>query len=218
MDVSEAITVINNHGFEDTDDTQKMWAINDSIWEIDGMEPWPYLLKTVNLNFDGINPYPSNMPTDMARVKWVTFLSNGQPIWPERIESIRSRYGSSSTLGQLGNPTAFYFVGQQLRFWPIPTAGTATVLLDYRAWQTKLTTTSLEASILMPSRYHTAWVSGALQRLYTADDDPELGAVKKQDMEERVSKMRSDIMIQQEMRSDVVFLTDPDELDPYPFA
>jgi hypothetical protein len=217
MNVSDAITVINNHGFEDTDDTQKMWAINDAIWEIDGMEPWPYLLKSTNLNFDGTNPYPSNLPTDLGRVKWVTRLSDGEPIWPERIETIRSRYGASSAIGQKGDPSVFYFVGQQLRFWPVPPSGTGTVLLDYRAWQPALTSTSLEAAILMPARYHSAWVAGALQRLYTADDDPELGSLKKQEMEDRVNKMRFDIMQQQEMRSDVVVLTDPEEIDPYTY-
>lgn len=211
MDVSEAITIINNHGFEDTDDTQKMWAINDAVWEIDGMEPWPYLLKSLNLNFDGTNPYPSNLPVDLARVKWATRLSDGNPIWPERIETIRNRYGSTALLAQTGDPQFFYFVGQQLRFWPIPNTSTGSVLLDYRAWQPKLTSTSVEANILMPVRYHSAWLSGALQRLYTGDDDPELGAVKKQEMEDRVSKMRSDLLIQQEMRSDVVVQTDPED-------
>lgn len=213
MDVSAAITLINAHGFEDTDTTQKLWAINDAIWEIDGMEPWPYLLKTTNLNFDGTNPYPSNLPTDLGRVKWLTRLSDGQPIWPERIETIRSRYGASSVIGQSGDPQVFYFVGQQLRFWPVPTAASGSVLLDYRAFQAAVTDTTLESGILMPGRYHTAWLNGALQRLYNADDDPELGSVKKQEMEDRVLKMRMDLLQQQEMRSDVVLLTDPDELD-----
>lgn len=211
MDVSEAITVINAHGFEDTDDTMKMWAINDAIWEIDGLEPWPYLLKTLNLNFDGTNPYPSNLPTDLGRVKWLTRLSDGQPIFPERIETIRSRYGQSSIIGQSGAPEVFYFVGTQLRFWPVPPNGTSVALLDYRAFQPKLTTTSVEANILMPARYHTAWVFGALKRLYDGDDDPELGAVKNQDKEDRVAKMRADLLQQQEMRADVVFMTDNDD-------
>jgi hypothetical protein len=213
MDVSAAIAIIDAHGFEDTDTTQKLWAINDAIWEIDGMEPWPYLLQTANLDFDGTNPYPSNLPTNLNRVKWLTRLSDGEPIWPERIETVRSRYGASSVISQKGDPVLFYFVGQQLRFWPVPTAATGSVLLDYRAFQSAVTDTTLESGILMPGRYHTAWVNGALQRLYNADDDPELGAVKKQEMEDRVSKMRADLMQQQEMRSDVVLLTDPDELD-----
>ena len=218
MDVSEGITVINAHGFEDTDTTQKLWAINDAIWEIDGMEPWPYLYKTVNLNFDGTNPYPSNLPTDLQKVKWLTRLSDGEPIWPERIETIRSRYGATSVIGQQGQPQSFYFVGQQLRFWPVPPAGTGAVLLDYRAVQAKVTDTTLEAAILMPARFHSAWVFGALKRLYDADDDPEQGAVKKADMEERVMKMRAELFPQQEMRSDVVVLTDPEEIDPYMYS
>lgn len=211
MDVSEAITIINNHGFEDTDDTHKMWAINDAVWEIDGMEPWPYLLKSLNLNFDGTNAYPSNLPTDLARVKWATRLSDGATILPERIETIRERYGSSAFMATTGQPEVFYFVGQQLRFWPIPNAASGVVLLDYRAWQPKLTSVSVEADILMPVRYHTAWLNGALQRLYTGDDDPELGAVKKQEMEDRVQKMRADLLIQQEARADVVVQTDPED-------
>jgi hypothetical protein len=209
MNVSDAITVINNHGFEDTDDTQKMWAIQDAIWEIDGMEPWPYLLKSLDLNFNGTNPYPSNLPTDLARVKWATRYSDGDAIWPERLETFRMRYGNTSL--QSGAPQLFYFVGQQLRFWPVPPSGNAVVLLDYRAWQPVLTTVSTESAILMPARYHTAWVFGALVRLYNADDDPENASIKKQEMEDRVGKMRADLLQQQEMRSDVVIVTDPED-------
>lgn len=210
MNVADGITIMNKHGFEDTDDTQKMWAINDAIWEIDGMEPWPYLLKSVNLNFDGTNPYPSNVPSDFAKVKWITDLSSGDAIWPERIETIRLRIGKDIT--RTGSPGVFYFMGQQLRFWPIPPVGTGTILLDYRAWQPALTTASVEADILMPARYHTAWVYGALVKLYGADDDPELASVKKAERDEKVAHMRMDLFVQQEMRADKVYTLDPDEI------
>ena len=187
-----------------------MWAINDAIWEIDGLEPWPYLLKSVNLNFDGTNPYPSNLPTNMARVKWVTNLNSGEAIWPERIETIRLRIGKD--IARTGEPGVFYFMGQQLRFWPTPPAATGSILLDYRAWQPALTSASLEADILMPYRYHTIWVLKALVKLYNADDDPELAAVKQAEADEKFQKMRMDLSVQQEMRADRIYTLDPDEI------
>ncbi|HEY6020438.1 MAG TPA: hypothetical protein VIY48_11170 [Candidatus Paceibacterota bacterium] len=214
MNVLDGITILNNHGFEDTDETQKMAFINDTIWEIDGMEPWPYLYKSVNLNFDGTNPYPSNLPTDFAKVKWITDLTTGSSIWPERIETIRSRIGKDFAMA--GDPNVFYFLGNQLRLWPVPPSSTGRFLLDYKAVQPTLTSASAEAAILMPARYHMLWVIGTLARLYNMDDDPELASVKKAEFDERVTKMRMDLFAQQEMRSDQIYMTDPDEgYDPY---
>ena len=214
MNVSDGITIINNHGFEDTDGTQKMAVINDTIWEIDGSEPWPYLLKSATLNFDGTNPYPSNLPTDFAKVKWLTDLTTGATVWPERIETVRARYGSD--INQAGDPQVCYFLGNQLRLWPVPPNSTGRFLLDYRAWQTVLTDQSVASDILMPVRYHMLWVIGALVRLYAMDDDPELSAVKKQEFDMRLAKMRMDLFVQQEMRADRIYPLDTDEID-WPF-
>jgi hypothetical protein len=211
MNVSDIITVLNNHGFEDTDSTQKLFAINNAIWDFCQREPWPFLIKSLGLNFDGTNPYPSNMPADFKAVDWITDTVTGESIWPERLSTIRDRYGAQ--MSTTGAPFSFYFVGTQLRLYPVPPATIGRFLLDYHAWQQPLLDTSLEAAVIIPPRYHEVIVDGALQRLYKMDDDPELGAVKQQDFENRIQAIRSDAFSQQYVRGDRIYTLDIDELD-----
>lgn len=212
MDVSEIITTINNHGFDDTDTQEKMLVINDTVWDIESREPWPFLEKTVALNFTGSSPTPSNMPADFNKVLWLYDNVNSVTIWPERLSTIRDRYGNQVSTGQVSNPVYYYFVGSQLRLYPIPPVeSTGQYQLDYIATQQELSSSSVEANILLPPRFHRVIAIGAISRLYKLEDDPEQGQMYEADFEARLSRMTEDLFRRQYQRSDQIYVIDEDD-------
>lgn len=209
MDVSEIIARLNTMGFEDTGDDDKMDVINDTIWDIESRQDWPWAIKSTNLTFDGSSPTPTNIPADFKSVKWITDSTNGTFLRGERLDTIRNRYGNQLTSQQ--DPWCFYFLGTTLRFYPIPGASTTRFVLDYYAQQTELTTTSVEANILLPKRHHRTIVLGAVAKLYQIEDDPELAAVNKEDYEQRLATMAHDLIKQQHVNPDQIFVIDEDD-------
>lgn len=202
MNVADMLADINFHGFDDTPVDQKLRVLNDTIWDIDSREKWPYLIKSKTLDFDGASPTPTTPLTDMKAVQWISDPVTGEAVWSERLENIRSKYAGTET--NVDVPFKFYFVGQQLRFYPTPPASTGRFLLDYVAIQPAITETSVEADILLPARHQRIIVLGALVKLYAGDDDPELASEKQQEFDYRLSNMRNELLIQQYQRSDAV--------------
>lgn len=213
MDISEVITEINNHGFTDTDSTQKMVVINDTLWDLEAVEPWPFLEKTVALNTDGVTPIPSNMPTDYKQAVYLADTVGGSGIMPERVETVRSRYTTDFLTATAPNPILWYMWGGVLRFYPIPPAATGRFYLDYIATQPELTENSLEAAILLPKRHHRAISLGALYKLYALEDDIQNAEAFQSMYEDKIARMREDLMRKQYQRADQVFLTDMDDLE-----
>jgi len=209
MDVSEIIDRLDAIGFEDTADEDKMDVINDTVWDIDSRALWPYLEKTVALDFDGSSPTPTNLPADFKSVIWLYDTTNGITLWPERLSTIRDRHGTEVTT--TGDGLVYYFVGSNIRLWPVPSASTGRYQLDYFASQPELTTLSLEADILLPKRHHRTILLGALWRLYKNEDDPEQGTAFQSDFEDRISQMRADLFGRQHQRADQIFVIDEDD-------
>lgn len=211
-DISEIITELNAHGFEDTDEIQKLSVLNDTLWDIESREIWPFLEKTVALNFDGISPAPSNLPSDFRAVLWLVDTSDGRTIWPEKLQTVRDRYGSQ--LGLVADPFIYYFLGSSLRLYPTPGASTGRFQLDYIATQPKVNAATLEAAIYLPKRHHRVITVGALWRLYKQEDDPENAIQHQTDYENRILRMREDLFRRQYQRADQIFVID--EYDDYP--
>ena len=186
-----------------------MFEINKTVWDIESREPWPYLEKTVALNTDGASPAPTNMPADFKSVLWLYDITNGITIWPEKLQTVRDRHGQEIT--QVSSPSLYYFVGSQLRMWPVPPAATGRFQLDYIATQPILIATSVETDILLPVRHHEAIVLGTLWRLYKGEDDPENGMMFQQDYETKIAQMRDDLFRRQWQRSDHIYVTDEDD-------
>lgn len=211
MDVSEMLSTLTSHGFDASiSDAEKMLAINDTLWDIESREPWPFLTKSGTLNFDGSSPAPTNLPTDFKAVIWLQDLRNGVPIWPIRVESVRQSF--TTTTVPVTDPQNFYFVGAQLRLYPTPPSdSTGRYLLDYMAIQPELTTTSNETSILLPPRFHRIVVMGAIARLSAMEDDEDIAAFFNAQVEQRVQQMKYDLFKQQYMQPDRVFVTDQDD-------
>lgn len=213
MNVSDIVTELNNTGFTDVSDQQKTFVINDTVWEIETTEPWPYLEKSVALNFDGVVPTPSNLPTDFNKVKFMVDTTIGVTIWPERVETVRDRY-SQNFLTQTGtNPFLYYQWGNTLKLYPIPPASTGRFYMDYIATQPALTTASLEAAILLPPRHHRTITLGAAYKLFAMDDDLENASAWQSMYNDKIGAMREDLFRKQYQRPDQIFMVDADD-DP----
>lgn len=211
MNVADIITELNNHGFTDTSDTQKMFVINDTLWDLEAVEPWPFLEKSVALNFDGTNPYPSNMPTDFKQVQFLTDTVNDVGVYPERVETVRDRYSGLFLTNVDSNSILYYQWGGQLRIYPRPPLSTGRYYLDYIATQPTLTSADVEASILLPKRHHRLITLGAVYKLYAMEDDLQNAQAFQSMYEDKLTRVREDLIRKQFQRPDVVFMTDADE-------
>jgi hypothetical protein len=213
MDVSEMITELNEHGFEDTSSVRKVALINDTIWDICSREAWPFLEGSIELTFNGSSTVPSNFPTDFSKALSVTDAASGNVIRWERWEVVQKTYPSSIDTAGLGYPQAYYFRDNQLRVFPLP-ASNMTLDLNYVKWPAELSAGSLEADIVIPTRHQRAIILGTLYKLYAMEDDPELSALFKDEYETRVSMMRDDLIREQYDLADRIFVLDDDDYYP----
>jgi hypothetical protein len=208
MTVQDIIDELSDHGFVDTSVTRKMWMINDTVYDICSRSPWPFLEKTIDLTFDGTNPYPSNFPSDFRAVIDLYDPVTGVNLQPLRLDQADKTYGSYLATG--GNPIAYYFLDGQLRVFNIP-GSTQVLRISYVAEHPLLVQTDVEATILIPKYHHRAIVMGALWKLYDMEDDPELAVRFEQHYENRINTMRDDIWMKQFDRPDRIYVLDDDD-------
>lgn len=216
-DVSALISELDDHGFGDTPTTRKVGVINDTIADVCSREPWPFLEKELTLTFNGSTSVPSNTPADFSKAVGLHDPSTGAAVSWERWEVIRKRYANQLTTLGLGAPINYYFVGGQLKVYPIP-ASSQTLDLDYVCFHPTVAQGSLETSILIPARHSRVIVLGSLYKLYSMEDDPELSAVFSAEYEHRISIMREDLIRVQYDTPDRIFVQDPDDYDDYSYG
>lgn len=210
--VSDWLQELTDHGFEDTTDTRKLVAINDTLADLCSREPWPFLQKTIQLSFDGTSGKASNFPSDFRAMLTLTDPSTGATINHERADVLRKRYASQWSLVDI--PVYFYMEGNFAKAYPLPTSGYKLDAL-YLCSHPVVDATTLEAAILLPPRHHRVVPVGALYKLYAMEDDPENSALFKAEYEDRILKMREDLSHQQYDRPDRIWVTDDDDYDTY---
>ena len=121
--VAEIITEMGDWGFADYSSTRKVSAINNAYWDVAGREPWPFLEKEINLNFDGSSATPSNAPSDLSAVLKITNIATGQRLTPCRLDDLEDNW--SQQISQVGTPFVYYFLKDTLKTVPISSAATA---------------------------------------------------------------------------------------------
>lgn len=213
--VQDMIDEINDHGFTDTSVTRKVALINDTVWDICAREPWPFLEQTINLNFDGTNPAPTNFPADFGSLLSLVIATNaaddsvGNALDPERWDVMERKYGD--ILLSTGTPCAYYFVGETLRVFYVP-ASNVQLRMDYLRKHPTLVSTSVATDILIPAEHHRAIVLGALYKLYNMDDDFDIGSSFQSQYEDRLLKMRNALWQRQYDRPDRIYGIDDFDL------
>lgn len=211
MDVAEMVTDLGDHGFTDTGTETKVRVLQDTIWEIEALRPWPFLETSTTLDFDGSSAVATNLPTDIRAVLKVVSTASGIDLDPTTVPDLEEFAGASLTT--VGAPLAYYFEGEELRLWPVPPAGTGSIRLRYLRTSAEITSGSVEADILIPKRHHRAIVLGALIRLYDMEDDPELADRFQGHYEARIERMVEDLFRKQYDRPDFIRVQDPDSWD-----
>ena len=212
MDMAGFISLLNDHGFEDTSSTRKVEAINDAQWDLASREPWPFLEKQIDLTFDGTTNVASNAPADLGSVLQVVNTVTGYVCRPSRNDDFTKWFILSAT--DVADPITFYFVGKTMKFHPIPTAGTV-IRMIYTAIPPSLTDTSLETDFLVPPRHHRAIAYLALASLYFEEDDPENAQIAATKAEQRIINMKPDVEQRQLQEPDFIHIVDWDDTDYY---
>lgn len=195
MDISEILTELND-SFEDTVEARKVSVINEIISDICSREPWPFLEATAAVNITAGNNTPT-VPTDLRAVLTFSIDSERRVLQPERTDTMMKGYNLTAT----GDPLYYYFVGEELRLWPVPTRA-LTGTLFYLKNHPKVTSTTLEAAILIPARHHPLITLGSFARLYAREDDGELAVMFERLYEQRLKTMQNDTWKKQYDRPD----------------
>lgn len=211
MSPQEILDALSDYGFTDTTTTRKMEKLNSTIFDITTREPWPFMEDTVDLNFDGSNPTPTNLPSDFQADLDLWDLSNGRKLQPMRLQEADARVNLA--LMQSGTPLYYYFIGRKLMLAPIPPAGTATHRMRYIKIHPTVQQTDPESAILVPVEHHEVVLLGTLVKLYDMEDDTDLSVRFQQLYEKAYQDMRGALWMRQYDRPDHIVVTDPFDYD-----
>lgn len=207
MDVADMLEELDDYGFEDTETTRKVSILNKSIFDICSREPWPFLERVdTSPTVDAATGEVTI--SELAAVLSVVDTGTGQVLKPVRLDEFVQ--GRPLALAESGNPYLYYFVGETMYIWPIPSS--ANLQVNYVKTPTTVDDTTVEADIDIPARYHELIVVGALFRLYLMEDDAELAAGFKAQFDEKLLLMRQDAFKKQYDRPDRIFVME-DEYD-----
>jgi hypothetical protein len=209
--VQDIITILDDHGFTDTDTNTKLAYLQWAITQFCAMEPWPFLEATATLTFTGSSSTPVTAPPNFRAVRTLNDASTGRKIMPERLDTLENAQGMLTT--QLSDPLFYYIEAGQLNLAPIPPAS-FTGKLRYLQFQPDVNVAT--SSLLIPNRYWMVLAFGALSRLYAQDDDMETSLQMQQVFKESIGEIRDEIWREQFDMGDYVVMTDPDYLIDFP--
>jgi len=179
--------------------------INAALWDLSAREAWPFLETSIDLTFNGTDPFPSNAPADLQAVLDIVRLDTGTKLQPLRLQEADEAMSLLMTQG--GTPYYYYFIASQLRVAQIPVS-TMTMRMRYTRRQPKVVQTDGEAAILLPVEHHEALLLGTLVKLYDLEDDTDLSVRFQQLYEKGIQDMRSSIFMRQYDRPDHIQIVD----------
>lgn len=212
MDVADIITIMDLHGFEDSEEDDKVSAINDALQEICTREPWPFLEIAVDIDETdvGADGLVTLDPAQQSILDiFVTDGSGGKLRWVRRDEHMERNF---QNLDEAGTPYWYFFIGDGLYVWPIPGSSTA-MRVTYLQLQDLLDADSVEADILLPARHHRLIALGAIVKLHAQEDDPENAALFSSQYEQKLILLRQDMFKKQWDSPDSIRVVDEDDWD-----
>lgn len=197
MLVSEMISEIKDHGFDDITDARLLGFINDTYWDICSRESWPFLELSATPTVDATGLVTA--PTDIGKVLKLVDTGLGTVLEPIRLDAFTAYHANE--LSKTGNPYAYYFIGDALHVYPV--SSTNSLALRYIRVPAALTA-SPDSSPIMPARHHRVFVLGALVKCFLLEDDAENAGVFSNMLETRISQMREDLWKHQLDRPDTI--------------
>ena len=212
MTIDQMFTEMDLYGFEDFDDDSKLILINEAYFDIVTREAWPFMEDRAII----VQPSADdtlNVPTDFQAVLSLVDTTNNIVLGPERNDVIEKNIRLNA---DSGSPNKYYFVGETLYLYPSDNTGSTYRLYYIKAPET-LTTSSVEADILIPARHHSIIVYGALVKAFLVNDDPQANTFQNM-FETRYQQMRSDVWMRQYDRTERVHIvTDADNSDSWAY-
>lgn len=197
MTIDDMFNELNLYGFDDLENSQKLLLLNEAYLDIATREPWPFLEKMVDIS-QSANASEVVIPDgDLGAVLSIIDIVGKLPLTPERADVIEKNFLVNSDTNQ---PTKYYFVGNKIYLWPVPSSPT-TLRVMYTREPENLTEATLESEILIPKRHHSIIVYGALVKAFLVNDDPQ-SAVFQNMYETRYQQMRNDLWMKQYDRPD----------------
>jgi hypothetical protein len=204
----ELLTSLNEFGFEDTDISEKLNALNFAIKNITQRKLWSFLDIVLSLTFDGSSATPTNAPSDLRAVRKIIDTSNGRRVklHPHRRHGGAVRHDAHDS----GDPFFFYFEGRTLKFYQVPSA-TKTLRLRYARFAGKVQSGDPESAIIVPPDGHEAVLFRALQHLYDLEDDSELAQRFEAKAENSIALLDEAFGVQQDDEPEYIHVVDDDD-------
>lgn len=204
MVVSEMLSEIRDHGFDDLTDTRILGFLNAIYRNVCTRYPWPFMERTATLTVNANGLVTS--PTDINKIVRIVNTATGQRVRPRRMDDFTSSHSAHLDLG--GDPLEYYFIGSQIYVWPISTSAPLTVRYIRRV---PALTVSPDAAPILPEDHHDVLILGALIRCYMMEDDFENSAMFTNAFEKRFQDMMADLIIENYDQTDTIL--DVDETD-----
>ena len=207
MLVSEMLSEIRDHGFDDLTDSRILSFLNDTYFDVCSREAWPFLEATAAATVDASGKLTA--PTDVSKVLKLVDTANSRSLAPMRLDSFTGTYSGDLTAS--GDPFAYFFVGNDLYVYPIPAS--ASLTLRYIGRPDALTVTP-DSEPILPTQHHRVVVLGSLVKCYMMEDDFENSAMFTNAYEKRIFDMRQDLWTRNYDRPDVMLDVDePDDAE-----
>ena len=215
-DVSDLLQELADAGLDATQ-TRMLAVLNATYWEVCGLMPWPFLIKTATLTFNGSSASPSGsgpIPSDLHQptvMQRIDLSPPGNRIKFIRYDDFVQRHLGSTTTG---NPQVYYMNKQgQLNFWPIPTSD-VTVQMEYISTPPAMLATDLEASIVIPKQFQRdVLVNGAVYRLDAMNDDTDIATWFQVEYQNTIQRMQDWCNRFQWSDVDIIHPVDSDDLN-----
>jgi hypothetical protein len=172
--------------------------VNDAyILDICEAADWPFLEATT----EGKAPLEI---TSLSAVRYVIDVTQEVKLVPLKQDRITDDY--SVNLAELGSPSFYYLeAGDTVKVYPANT--TDTIQVAY--WKTASRLTGTETP-LIPERFHSLIVDGAVARAYENSDDYELAVAAKDRFNARLQSMQESLTdLQHDGPDDHIVVTDP---------
>lgn len=219
LDCAALFTDIKSYGFDDLSNSVLFTHLNQAYQDINTIESWPYLEKTLVSTFAATTAQ-FTATTDIKQVLSLVNTTQQYPLAPIRSDVFYKDYVTSLTL--TGQPALYHTPtvsatapnGLVINVWPIPpTAGTACQLRYLYIPPTLTLTTDIP---VIPERFHRILTFGTLLSLYQMEDDTE-ASMRMQGLYDRMEqRMRDDLWSQNFDQNDAISdVTGLDNWDAY---
>lgn len=181
MNTEELTSEFLGRGFDYLSNSKALGYLNDSyLVDICGPEDWPFLEATMT----------GTAPLALSEVESLEYVVD--TTMEKKLKPLDRRLLSDSypVLSEPGTPTWYYLTeGKTLNVFPVNT--TDTLLVKFWKTPTRLSGT---ATPLIPERFHSLIIDGAVVRAYEDSDDMELARNAETAFNTRFQKMREGLL------------------------